>query len=89
MTEQELMEKIKIMIVRRFDSPQDAFNFFDQDHDKGLNRIELMALLKEAGVSGFIRGLAAAKIIQTLDKNKDGLLQWEELEDLIMRAMNR
>lgn len=89
MTEQELMEKIKIMIVRRFDSPQDAFNFFDKDHNKGLNKIELTALLKEAGVSGFIRSLAATKIIHTLDRNKDGLLQWEELEALIMRAMSR
>jgi len=89
MTETELMEKIKIMIVRRFETPQDAFNFFDKDHDKGLNRIELTALLKEAGVGGFIRSLAATKIIHMLDKNKDGLLQWSELEELITRAMNR
>lgn len=81
------MDKIKIMIIRRFDTPHDAFNFFDKDHDKGLNRIELMALLKEAGVGGFIRSLAATKIIHSLDKNNDGLLQWDELEELITKAM--
>ncbi len=85
--EEQILQKIKIMITRSHGSAEDAFNFFDEDHDAGLNKKELSKMLKHAEVSGFIRGLAASKIIEELDVNEDGKLQWSELEAFITKAM--
>lgn len=85
--EEQILQKIKILISREHGTAEEAFNFFDADNDAGLKRGEVINMLKASEVSGFIRGIAATKIIEELDTNNDGLLQWNELEGFIKKAM--
>jgi hypothetical protein len=39
-----------------------------------------VTLLKEAEISGFIRGLVASKLIEGYDKDADGVIDWEEFK---------
>ncbi len=78
--EQEILDKIKIVLTQQFEDPQQAFNFFDKDGDGTLNKKEIEALLKKAEVSGFIRGLVANKLISKFDESNDENIGWEEFE---------
>lgn len=78
--EEEILGKIKILITQSFQSPEEAFNFFDKDNDAKLNRDEIKALLKDARVSGFIRGLVAGKLLDKFDGSDDEQIGWEEFE---------
>ena len=46
-SKKKILNKIRILITQKFDSPEDAFNFFDKDSDGKLNRKEIVKLLKE------------------------------------------
>ncbi|MGC1515411.1 MAG: EF-hand domain-containing protein, partial [Maribacter sp.] len=60
-TEESILNKIQILITNHFDSPQKAFDFFDEDHDQKLTKSEITKLLKEAEISGFLRGIVSSK----------------------------
>ncbi|WP_339628198.1 hypothetical protein [uncultured Maribacter sp.] len=44
-----------------------------------------MKLLKEAEISGFIRGIVSSKLIEGYDKNPDELIDWEEFKLVIAK----
>lgn len=87
-SKEQILEKIKILIVREFDDPNDAFNFFDKDQDGTLNRSEIKDLLKEAEVNRFLRSIVTEAMIAELDKSEDEELGWEEFEGAISKLMD-
>ncbi|WP_281542832.1 EF-hand domain-containing protein [Maribacter aestuarii] len=79
-TEESILNKIQILITNHFQTPEEAFEFFDQDNDRKLNKGEIVKLLKEAEINGFLRGIVSSKLIEGYDKNKDELIDWEEFK---------
>ena len=79
-TKEIILNKIQILITNQFKTPEEAFNFFDSEQDGKLNRSEIVKLLKQAEISGFIRGLVASKLIEGYDKDGDELIDWEEFK---------
>ncbi|WP_299116476.1 EF-hand domain-containing protein [uncultured Winogradskyella sp.] len=75
-----ILNKIQILITNHFNTPEEAFAFFDKDSDGKLTRKEIVKLLKQAEISGFIRGVVASKLIEGYDKDGDGLIDWEEFK---------
>ncbi len=84
-TEESIMNKIQIVITNHFDTPEEAFSFFDKNSDGKLKKSEIVKLLKQAEVSGFIRGLVGSKLIDGYDKSGDDLIDWDEF----MTAVNK
>ena len=82
-SKKQILNKVKILLTQTFKNPEDAFNFFDSDGDKHLNKKELKTLIKSAKVSGFVSGIAAKKMIKGLDANKDKKLNWEEFRKAV------
>ena len=79
-TKEIILNKIQILITNQFKTPEEAFIFFDSEQDGKLNRSEIVKLLKQAEISGFIRGLVASKLIEGYDKDGDELIDWEEFK---------
>ncbi len=82
-TKETILNKIQILISNHFESPEKAFEFFDKNGDGKLTKKEIVKLLKQAEISGFIRGLVASKLIQGYDKDGDKLVDWEEFKAAI------
>ena len=68
------------MITNHFNSPEEAFDFFDKGGDNKLSKGEIVKLLKQAEINGFIRGLFASKLIEGYDSDCDGLVNWKEFK---------
>jgi len=79
-TKEIILNKIQILITNHFKTPEKAFEFFDKDSDGKLTKKEIVKLLKEAEINGFIRGLVSSKLIEGYDKDGDGLIDWEEFK---------
>ena len=79
-TKEAILSKIQILITNHFSTPEKAFAFFDKDGDEKLSRDEIFKLLKQAEISGFIRGIVASKLIEGYDKDGDELIDWEEFK---------
>ena len=77
------MNKIQILITNHFNTPEEAFSFFDKDSDGKLTKKEILKLLKEAEISGFIRGIVSSKLVEGYDKDGDNLIDWEEFKAAI------
>jgi len=80
---EKILNKIQILITNHFNTPEAAFNFFDKNGNGKLSKKEIVKLLKEAEISGFIRGIVASKLIEGYDKNKDELIDWIEFKAAI------
>lgn len=79
-TKEAILNKIQILITNHFSSPEKAFAFFDKDGDGKLTKSEISTLLKQAEISGFIRGIVASKLIEGYDKDGDELIDWDEFK---------
>lgn len=79
-SKKQILKKIQIVITNHFDTPQDAFNFFDKNGSGKLSKKEIVKLLKEAEISGFIRGIVSSKLIEGYDKDNDGYISWKEFK---------
>lgn len=77
---EEILNKIQILITNHFSTPEEAFAFFDNNANGKLAKNEIVKLLKEAEISGFIRGIVASKLIEGYDKDGDELIDWEEFK---------
>lgn len=82
-SKKKILNKIKILITQTFDNPQKAFSFFDKDSNGKLTKKELRHLIKNAGVNGFISGVAASKMVKGLDKSGDSELDWQEFKKAV------
>ncbi|MFD2542100.1 EF-hand domain-containing protein [Lacinutrix gracilariae] len=79
-TKEIILNKIQILITNNFKSPEAAFAFFDKDSNGKLAKKEIVSLLKQAEISGFLRGIVASKLIEGYDKDGDSLIDWEEFK---------
>lgn len=79
-TEESILNKVQILITNHFETPEEAFSFFDADGSGKLKKSEIVALLKQAEISGFIRGLVGSKLIEGYDKSGDELIDWQEFQ---------
>ena len=79
----KILNKIRILITQKFDSPEAAFKFFDKNEDGFLEKKELKKLVKTAKVSGLISGMVAGKMIKGLDKDKNKKFDWTEFKSAV------
>ncbi len=79
----DILKKIEILVTKNFNTPEDAFDFFDKDGDGKLSVSEIKNLLRKAEISGFIRGIITSKLIQGYDKDDDELINWKEFKAAI------
>jgi Ca2+-binding EF-hand superfamily protein len=82
-SKKKILKKIQIVLTGNFDDPQDAFNFFDKNSDGALSKKEIVALLKEAEISGFLRGIVASALIGGYDFDNDDKVNWKEFKQAI------
>ncbi|MDN3493311.1 EF-hand domain-containing protein [Winogradskyella bathintestinalis] len=83
LTKETILHKIQILITKQFETPEDAFAFFDKNGDGKLSKSEIVKLLKQAEISGFVRGLISRRLIEGYDKDGDKLINWEEFKSAI------
>ena len=79
-TEESILNKIQILITNHFKTPEEAFSFYDADGSGKLKKSEIVKLLKQAEISGFIRGLVGSKLIEGYDKSADEEIDWQEFK---------
>ena len=79
-TKEKILNKIQILITNHYNTPESAFAFFDKDGDGKLSKDEIVKLLRDAEISGFIRGIVSSKLIEGYDKDGDGYINWEEFK---------
>tara|TARA_R110002049_G_C8730061_1_gene525819 strand:+ start:151 stop:423 length:273 start_codon:yes stop_codon:yes gene_type:complete len=84
-TKDMILDKIQILITNKFKTPEEAYNFFDEDGDGKLKKSEIVELLKKAEISGFLRGIVSSKLIEGYDKSGDELIDWEEFKQAISK----
>lgn len=77
---EDILRKVRILITNQFDTPEEAFNFFDSNDDGRLKKSEIKKMLREAEVSGFLRGIVANELLKGYDKNSDDTISWEEFK---------
>jgi Ca2+-binding EF-hand superfamily protein len=83
-----ILNKIQILITNHFATPEEAFSFFDKDSDGKLTKAEILTLLKQAEISGFIRGIVSSKLVEGYDKDGDSLIDWKEFKAAIDEIKN-
>ncbi|MEP5339645.1 MAG: EF-hand domain-containing protein [Algibacter sp.] len=88
-TKEIILNKIQILITNHFDTPEAAFSFFDKNESGKLSKKEIVTLLKEAEINGFIRGLVSSKLIEGYDKDGDGLIDWDEFQTAITEITDK
>lgn len=77
---EKILKDIHTLINQKFKTPEEAFVYFDKDKDGALNKSEIKDLLKEAGVSGLLRGLVAGEMIKGYNKSGSDSINWEEFK---------
>ncbi len=79
-TKEIILAKIHALISNHFQTPEEAFRFFDTDSDAKLSKKEIVKLLEQAEISGFIRGIVGSKLIEGYDKDGDEMINWQEFK---------
>ncbi|WP_299015792.1 EF-hand domain-containing protein [uncultured Polaribacter sp.] len=77
---ENVLRKIRILITNEFDSPEEAFQFFDSNEDGRLNKSEIKKMLRSAEINGFISSFVANELLKGYDKNSDDTINWEEFK---------
>jgi Ca2+-binding EF-hand superfamily protein len=77
---EKILKDIHTLMTLKFKTPEEAFAYFDQDKDGALNRDEVKALLKEAGVGMFLRNLVASEMIKGYAKTGEDKITREEFK---------
>lgn len=79
-SKKEILAKIRILITQKFNTPEEAFAFFDKNQDGYLEKKELKKLVRKAKVGRLISGIVAGKMIKGLDKDKNKKFDWSEFK---------
>ncbi|QEL20537.1 EF-hand domain-containing protein [Limnoglobus roseus] len=78
----ELDEKVTALVAARFGGDfRAAFRHYDGDGDGVISKDELKVMLSDAGIgSGLTRWAWANGIMNEVDANRDGVIDWAEFE---------
>ena len=82
-SKKEILKKIRILITRKFENPEEAFGFFDKNGDQYLEKDELKDLIKQAKVNRFISGIVANKMLDGLDEDENRKFDWKEFRKAV------
>ena len=85
-SKEKILKNIESLMRSKFTTPQQAFDYYDDDNDGFLTKSDFKNLLKEAKVSSLIRGLVAEFMMQSFDKNEDKRISWEEFQVAIKES---
>ncbi|PQJ80463.1 EF-hand domain-containing protein [Polaribacter porphyrae] len=85
---ENILRDIHTLITKQFETPEEAFQNFDEDKDGALNKSEIKDLLKAAGVGGLIRGIVANEMLKGYDKSGDKTINYEEFK-VAIAELNR
>jgi Ca2+-binding EF-hand superfamily protein len=85
-TREKILENIEVLMRSKFETPQEAFMYYDSDKDGLLSKTDFKNLLKEAKVSVLIRGLVAEFMMNSFDQNNDNTVSWEEFQEAIKES---
>ena len=77
---ENILRKIRILITNQFDTPEEAFSFFDSDNEGRLKKSEIKKMLRSAAKNGFIRGVVANELLKGYDKSSNDTINWEEFK---------
>ena len=77
---ENILKDIHSLMTEKFTNPEEAFKNYDKDQDGALNKSEIKELLKDAGVSGFLRGIVAGEMLKGYDKSGDETINFEEFK---------
>jgi Ca2+-binding EF-hand superfamily protein len=79
---QEVDDKVTALVATRFGGDyRAAFAHYDADGNGTIDKDELKALLKDAGIgSGLTRWAWANGIMGVVDSGRDGAISWAEFE---------
>ena len=79
----ELTQKLKAYVDREFNGDYKAAFSKYAGSDDQISPNELKTLLKKIGIgNGLTRGMWVDGILETLDKNADSLISWQELSSV-------
>ncbi len=81
--EQQILDKIKIVLTQHFESAEAAFAYFDKNGDGKLTKDEIYKLLKQAEINRFIQGIVASKLIEKFDESDNEFIEWREFETAV------
>jgi Ca2+-binding EF-hand superfamily protein len=85
-TKEKILENIEVLMRAKFETPKQAFNYFDEDKDGFLTKTDFKNLLKQAKVSVLIRGLVAEFMMKSFDQNNDKTVSWKEFQAAIKES---
>lgn len=79
----ELQEKVgKLVKVKFKGSYEMAFDYYDANKDKAVSSEEITRLLEDADVGNWMtRSTWVSQILERMDTNKNGKVEWKEFED--------
>jgi Ca2+-binding EF-hand superfamily protein len=86
-SKKDILKKIRVLLTQKFDSPEKAFEFFDKNNDRALNRSEIKTMLKSADISRFLTPMVAEKMLSDLDQSKDDKVEWSEFKKSVKDLM--
>jgi len=85
-TKEKILANIEVLMRSKFETPEEAFQYYDRDSDGFLTKEDFKILLKEAEVHVIIRGLVAEFMMQSFDQNNDKTVSWQEFQEAIKES---
>lgn len=85
-TKEKILVNIENLMRSKFSEPREAFDYFDDNKDGFLVKLNFRKLLKEAKVNSLIIGLVAEFMMKSFDKNGDGKVSWIEFQEAIKES---
>jgi Ca2+-binding EF-hand superfamily protein len=85
-TKEKILANIEVLMRSKFETPEEAFQYYDRDSDGFLTKDDFKILLKEAEVHVIIRGLVAEFMMQSFDQNNDKTVSWQEFQEAIKES---
>jgi len=79
-TEESILRKIRILITNQFDSPEEAFCFFNSEKEGRLKKFEIKKMLRGAVLNDFIKDAVANELLKGYDASSEDTINWEEFK---------
>jgi Ca2+-binding EF-hand superfamily protein len=78
--EESILRKIRILITNQFDSPEEAFRFFNSEKEGRLKKFEVKKMLRSAAINEFITDIVASDLLKGYDVSSEDTINWEEFK---------